>query len=230
MHIIGTNDMKHLSRTPYLSKSKNAEDDEDDIRSSIVAVQRKPYQAYIHTFTAQHIHFYISEPVDEPWMYAEMIHTINVATENDIVFMHLNFHGGDLDTGVQIITAMQNSAAKIITVLEGAAYSLGTLIFLAGDEMIVNDNCMMMFHYFKGGIGGKGNEIVSQLEATVKWFASLAKELYIPFMSEDEFQRMTRGEDLWMQSPEIRQRLDNMHKILNDDAVAKQTKQKKSKS
>jgi ATP-dependent protease ClpP protease subunit len=108
---------------------------------------------------------------------------------------------------------MNNSQARIVTVLDGMAYSLGTLIFLSGNEMVVNDNCMIMFHNFKGGLGGKGNELTSQLEATVKWFATLAKKIYIPFMSEEELARVLRGEDLWMQSSEIRRRLDKAIKV-----------------
>jgi ATP-dependent protease ClpP protease subunit len=150
-----------------------------------------------------------------------MIHKISAATSADTIFVHLNTPGGQLDTGVQLINAMQNSPAKVVTILESLAYSLGTLIFLAGDEMIVNDHCLIMFHNFKGGVIGKGNELTSQLEATIKWFSALAKKIYIPFLTEDEFARITRGEDLWMQSAEIRKRLDRMIKVGNEEIVAK---------
>lgn len=170
----------------------------------------KPFFAYETNFTAQQIHFYLSGEITEPSEYTDMIHRILVASPSDIIFIHLNTPGGRLDTGIQIVNAMQNSQAKIITVLESMAFSLGTLIFLAGDEMVVNDHCMMMFHNFKGGIGGKGNELISQLEATMKWFISLSKKIYIPFLSEEEFTRVLKGEDLYMHSVEIRKRLDRM--------------------
>jgi ATP-dependent Clp protease protease subunit len=147
-----------------------------------------------------------------------MIYRISAASAADTIFIHLNTPGGQLDTGVQIINAMQNSQGKIVTILEGMAYSLGTLIFLAGDEMVVNDHCMMMFHNFNSGLIGKGNELTSQLDATVKWFAALAKNIYIPFLSEPEFERIVRGEDLWMHSQEIRTRLENMVKSMQQQA------------
>jgi ATP-dependent Clp protease protease subunit len=181
-------------------------------------MQKKPYRQYDQTFTCQHVHFYLSEGIGEPNNYTDMIYRISAASAADTIFIHLNTPGGQLDTGVQIINAMQNSQGKIVTILEGMAYSLGTLIFLAGDEMVVNDHCMMMFHNFNSGLIGKGNELTSQLDATVKWFAALAKNIYIPFLSEPEFERIVRGEDLWMHSQEIRTRLENMVKSMQQQA------------
>lgn len=195
-------------------------DDEDKDNIQVLNVARKPYKHYEQTFVIQHVHFYISEEISDPHLYTDMIHRINTAGPNDVIYIHLNTPGGQLDTGVQIINAIQNSSAKIVTVLDGTVYSLGTLIFLAGDEMVVNDHCMIMFHNFKGGVIGKGNELVSQLAATVSWFSTLGKKLYIPFMSEDEFDRMVRGEDIWMHSDEIRERLIRMVEIQAAEAAA----------
>lgn len=207
----------------YAYKPRAARDDDDgDAPSWPIAglPRKKPYQHYEHTHTAQHIHFYLSGDVGAPEEYTDMIHRIYAATENDVVFIHLNTPGGRLDTGVQLINAMQNSDARIVTILESEAHSLGTLIFLAGDELVVNDHCMIMFHNFKGGVVGKGHEQLAQLDATIKWFTELARKLYIPFLSEAEFERIIKGEDLWMHSAEIRQRIENMIEIYAKEAEA----------
>jgi ATP-dependent protease ClpP protease subunit len=214
---------------PNFTYSMTANDDEEDNdeKTAIAKLlKRKPYQQYEQTFTAQQIHFYLSDDIGEPSEYTDMIHRISYANPADIIFIHLNTSGGHLDTGVQIINAMQNSQAKIVTVLESVAYSLGTLIFLAGDQMVVNDNCMMMFHNFRGGVIGKGNELISQLDATVKWFSAFAKKIYVPFLSEDEFTRLLKGEDIWMHSPDIRKRLDKMVKQMQEEPVKKPRKKK----
>ena len=202
----------------YTYRPNRSGDDDDEQQKQLPPhLRKKPFQQYEQQFTAQHVHFYLSEEIAEPDAYTDMIHRINAAAPVDVIFIHLNTPGGRLDTGIQIINAMQNSQAKVVTVLESMAYSLGTLIFLAGDEMVVNDHCMMMFHNFKGGILGKGQELVAQLEATVKWFEALAKKIYVPFLTEDEFNRILRGEDLWMHSPQIRKRLERMIKQLETD-------------
>lgn len=193
----------------------NNQDEEETLPPQILGQlpKRRPYTQYEYKYIAREIHVYISEDIGDPELYIDLIHTINTATSNDVIYMHLNTSGGRLDTGVQIINAMHNSQAKIVTILECMAHSLGTLLFLSGEELVINDNCVMMFHNFRGGVIGKGNELTSQLDATVKWFTELAKQLYIPFLSEAEFNRIIKGEDIWMQSTEIRKRLDNVAKL-----------------
>lgn len=222
-----------MQHTYSLARPHNNDDEDDDMPKlpTLFGIKKKPYQQYEQSFTATQVHFYLSEDIGESAEYTDMIHRIAYAGPGDVIYIHLNTHGGNLETGVQMINAMQNSQAQIVTVLESVAYSLGTLIFLAGDQMVVNDNCVMMFHNFRGGVIGKGNELTSQLEATVKWFSTLARKIYVPFLTPDEFDRLLRGEDFWMQSQDIRKRLDKMVKNLQTEAEKKpkaKTKPKKT--
>lgn len=208
---------KYSSKLKPIRNNEEMEDDENQGGLPFIALNKKPYREYAQTFSAQQIHYYISEGIKGPNEYTDMIHRIAVASPADVVYIHLNTPGGHLDTGIQLVNAMRNSQAKIVTCLEGAAYSLGTLIFLAGDEMVVNDNCTMMFHNFSGGLIGKGNEMIAELQAAIEGFAALAKDYYLPFLTEDEVERIIRGEDIWMHSPEVRERLEKMAKALADD-------------
>jgi|SRR5271157_490825 len=177
----------------------------------------KPYTHYEQIVSRRIQHYYLSSAIEEPEKYVDMIHRIQTASADEIVYVHLNTPGGHLDTGVQIINTIQSSQAHIIVSIEGNCHSLGTLIFLAADEFIVHDNCLMMIHNFSGGTFGKGNEQQSQLEAQIKWFNTLARKLYVPFLSADEYERIVRGEDIWLQSDEIRKRLDRMVKTMKKE-------------
>lgn len=177
----------------------------------------KPYQYFEQSLVKRIHHFYISQQVDSPHKYTEIVHVLQTAGPDDIIYIHLNTPGGDLNTGVQIVSAMQSSQAHIITSIEAQAASLGTIIFLAGDEFVVHDNSIMMFHNYSGIVSGKGHEQVAALDATNKWFRNVAKRLYIPFLSEEEFDRMMKGEDLYFQSDDIRKRLNKMVKQQKKD-------------
>jgi ATP-dependent protease ClpP protease subunit len=214
--------------TKHTRTNSNPEEDDGLLPGlSLLGMEKKPYKQFEQTFSASHIHFYLSESIGEPDQYIDLIHRIMTAGSADTIFIHLNTPGGQLDTGVQIINAIQNSQARVVTILEGVAYSLGTLIFLVGDEMIVNDHCMMMFHNFNSGLVGKGNEITLELDATNKWFATLSKQIYVPFLTEEELHRLSRGEDFWMQSAEIRRRLTHMLKIKNEPPKPRQPRKSK---
>lgn len=175
------------------------------------------YTAYKNTNIQQVLHFYINQPVGAPHEYVEMIHRIKTAGENDIIFIYLNTPGGQVNTGIQIIAAMRSSQAHIITVLEGEVCSLGTLIFLAGDEFIVHDHCLFMIHNYSGGAYGKGHEQIAQIQAVSREFGNLARSIYIPFLTVEELERVIAGEDMWMGSDEVRSRLEKMVKVLQKE-------------
>jgi len=178
----------------------------------------KPFHYYEQAVMRKVHHFYLSGPIREPQAYVDMFHKMGTATEEDLVYIHLNTPGGDLTTGVQMVNTMRYSSAHIVCSLEGEACSLGSLIFLAADEFLVHENSMMMIHNFSSGTYGKGNEQYQQLEATIKWFKKMAFDYYVPFITDDELSAILRGEDLWLQADEIRKRLNKMIKIKQKEA------------
>lgn len=202
---------------------------DEELLEDFLDDELKPYHHYDQTISRRIQHYYLSGPIEEPRSYVDMIQKIQVAGPEEIIYIHLNTPGGQLDTGVQIINAMQSSNAHVIVSIEANCHSLGTLIFLAADEFIVHDNCLMMIHNFSGGTFGKGNEQQSQLEAQIKWFNTLANKLYVPFLTQAEFDRVVKGEDLWLQSSDVRTRLEKMVKIMEDEKNVKPVKPKKKK-
>ncbi len=191
--------------------------EEGDENLTMGEVYIKPYQHFEQVITKYIHHFYISNSIEKPEHYIEMIHQIRVAGPDDVIFIHLNTPGGDLTTGVQIINAMAASQAHIVCSVEAQSYSLGTMIFLSADEFIVQDNCMMMFHQYIGGVYGKGHEQKAQLLATEEWFEDLTRNIYVPFLSEDEFNGIIKGGDIWIQTEDIKNRLNVMVAAMQEE-------------
>ena len=140
-----------------------------------------------------------------------MIHTIRSASADSVIYLCVNTPGGRLDTGIQLINAIKSSKATIVGVLDAEASSMGSIILLAADQYIINDNCRMMFHDFSGGTSnGKGNEQIKELTAAIQLYNKLLKSVCVPFLSTDEVERIIKGEDFWMDSDQIRVRLSNI--------------------
>jgi len=89
---------------------------------------------------------------------------------------------------------------------------MAALIFLSGDELIVHDNCQLMFHIYSGIFAGKGNEQQAEVMAVGNWFAKVMSRLCSPFLTENEIKSILKGSDLWMDSDEIRHRLQRMQR------------------
>lgn len=162
---------------------------------------------YERQLPIRQISYYLTGEIREPQYYTELFYTLRTAGETDLVFLHLNSNGGDFDTGLQIMNNMLASPAHVVTVLEARAYSMAAFIFLAGDELVVHDNCQLMFHIYSGSLVGKGNEQQAQVIALGNWFEKVMNRICLPFLSPAEIAKVLKGGDLWMDSDEIRRRL-----------------------
>lgn len=186
--------------------------DKDD--GELEDLESKPFAYYKQTITRHIHHYYMSQLVEEQDKYTELLFRLQTATPDEIVHIHLNTPGGNLETGIQLINSMQISMAHVICSIEGYVASLGPMIFLAADEFVVHDNCLVMIHNYTGGVFGKGHEQIAALEAVTKWTEGISKRLFVPFISEEEYERVKNGEDLYFQSDEIRRRITKMVKTL----------------
>jgi len=159
-------------------------------------------QAPIHQ-----VSYYLCGELQEPQFYTELFYTLRTAAETDLIYLHINSPGGDFNTGLQIINNMLASEAHVVTVLEARAYSMAAFIFLSGDELIVHDNCQLMFHTYSSSFAGKGSEQMAEVHALGSWFEKVTTRLCTPFLSAADITHILQGSDLWMDSDEIRRRL-----------------------
>lgn len=165
---------------------------------------------YEQQLPVRQVSYYLCGEIREPQYYTELFYTLRTASETDLVYLHLNSSGGDFNTGLQIINNVLASNARVVTILEARAYSMAALIFLCGDELIVHDNCQLMFHIYSGIFAGKGNEQQAEVIAVGSWFEKVMSRLCTPFLSTHEIETILKGSDVWLDSDEIRRRLQRM--------------------
>ncbi|MBV8049216.1 MAG: Clp protease ClpP [Paludibacterium sp.] len=182
--------------------------DDDDAEPEALPL----FKRYESQGVARQISFYLSGEIGEPIHYTDLLYTLRSASSSDLILLHLNTPGGNFDTGLQIINNISASEAHVLTVLEARAYSMGAMIFLAGDELIVHDTCQLMFHNYSSALFGKGNEQQAQVGAVSKWFGKVMRQVCRPFLTDEEVDHILHGEDIWMDSDDIRRRLAHLQK------------------
>ena len=158
--------------------------------------------------------FYLNA-VESPEQYHDWFEAIRMAGENDIVRIHINSPGGNLNTTIQLMRAIQDSEATVITSVEGECMSAATLIFLTGDMAEISPHSMFMFHNYSGGTIGKGGEMLDQLQYQHDWSNKLFREVYEAFLTEEEIDDMIKGKDLWMTGDEVTERLNQRAEFLS---------------
>lgn len=182
-----------------LGRIAQPEEDEEEPFGGLVRYER---HVPIHQ-----VSYYLCGEIQAPQFYTELFYTLRTAAETDLIYLHINSPGGDFNTGLQIINNILASDAQVVTVLEARAYSMAAFIFLSGDELIVHDNCQLMFHTYSSSFAGKGSEQLAEVHALGTWFEKVTTRLCTPFLSPTDIAHILQGSDLWMDSDEIRRRL-----------------------
>ena len=115
--------------------------------------------------------------------------------------VHINSYGGEVAEGLAIYNALRNHNAKVNTICDGFACSIASVIFMAGDERIMNDSSLLMIHNAWTLAEGNADQLRKQAddlekinEASVKAYMSKVS------ISEEELKALMDGET-WI-SPE----------------------------
>lgn len=162
-------------------------------------------------------HFYITDEIVDPDKYLDLINILKTAEQHDTIFLYLNTPGGWLNTAIQIMSAMKQSNATVITSMEGEVCSAGTMIFLSGDKYIINPNSTFMIHNYSAWIGGKGNEVAAHAKYREEFAKELMNDVYKDFLTATEINDVLEGKDIWLSSKSVIKRLTDKEKIVGED-------------
>lgn len=60
--------------------------------------------------------------------------------------IHINSYGGEVAEGLAIYNSLKNHPAKVATICDGFACSAASVVFMAGDERVMNNASLLMVH------------------------------------------------------------------------------------
>ena len=75
-----------------------------------------------------------------------LVKQLEELNEAKTINVHLNSYGGEVAEGLAIYNALKNHKAKVKTFVDGFACSIASVVFMAGDERIVNKSSLLMIH------------------------------------------------------------------------------------
>ncbi len=82
----------------------------------------------------------------------------------DQIDIFINSYGGEVAEGLAIYNALRRHKAKIRTVCDGFACSIASVIFMAGDERIMNEASLLMIHNAWTWTTGNAEELRKQAD------------------------------------------------------------------
>lgn len=81
-----------------------------------------------------------------------------------LINVYINSYGGEVAEGLAIYNALKRHKAKVVTYCDGFAASIASVIFMAGDERIMNSSSLLMIHNAWSYAMGNAEELRKQAE------------------------------------------------------------------
>ena len=164
------------------------------------AEQNAPASAEIHIFGD------IGESwLDETVTAKRFVKDIS-AIEAEQITVRINSYGGSVTDGIAIYNAIKRHPAKVTISIEAAAYSVASLIAMAGDTVEMAENALLMIHAPWGYAGGNSVELREYADMLDKYSQSMASSYVSKSgQTQDEILALlTDGKDHWYSAEEAK--------------------------
>lgn len=161
----------------------------------------------------------IDESFNEPVQFRGIIQAIEAGREGDETILRVNSNGGDTQAAQAVYVALQQTPAKTKAVVINA-YSSGSIVTMACDEIEPTPFCSMMIHNASTFSGGKLGDIAGGAAFKQSYFVEWFQQLYAGFLTDEELKDIAKGQDIWLKENDIRERLQNWVPIRKRSAAA----------
>lgn len=118
------------------------------------------------------------------------------------VNVHINSYGGDVSEGLAIYNTLKSSKMKVRTLCDGFACSAASVIFMAGEERIMNSASLLMIHNAWTYTAGNASELRKEADDLEKITqASVNAYVSRTNISEEEVKKLM-DEESWISAKE----------------------------
>ncbi len=103
----------------------------------------------------------------------------------DTINVYLNSYGGEVAEGWAIYNALRRHKAQVVTHADGFVCSIASVIFMAGDQRIMEEVSALMIHNPWSRASGNAEELRREAE-NLDTFADLSAKAYLKYVSISE--------------------------------------------
>ncbi len=122
--------------------------------------------------------------------------------KNSPLNIHINCVGGDVFDGMAIYNIIKKRTARTTAYIEGIAASMGSVIALAADNVVMAENSLFMIHNAWGGAMGEAKEMKKTAKLLDKISGEIAdiyvKKTNLPYNKVEEMM----DEETWLNAEE----------------------------
>ena len=105
---------------------------------------------------------------------------------------------------------IEECRAEVVGVLEGEAFSAGSLILLSCPTIHIKPYSTLMCHSAAFGSSGIVQQVRDHVDFTGRHAEAVMEDVYRDFLSAQEFEDLKRGVEIWLDYDQINSRLEKM--------------------
>lgn len=123
----------------------------------------------------------------------------------DTVNVHINSYGGDVSEGLAIYNTLKNKGVKVVTHCDGFACSAASVVFMAGEERVMNSASLLMVHNPWTYMRGNAKEFRKQADDLDK-IAQAAVNAYMAkvTINEEKLKKLLE-EESWLTAEDAKE-------------------------
>jgi len=194
---------KLITKLPAFKSFKAAQDEDEDYIE-----HQRSLGFFVKTKVSQQFTVNLDEAVVEAKYYRGVVSMLMEASEDDSVVFLINSPGGRYNGLVALLEALKMTDATTCAVIIGECHSAASIFALHCDQVFVSDSAEMLCHQVSYAAGGKGSDVLSHVQHVAKISEKLMRSTYKNFLTEQEINEMLSGREIYLDSDEIKRRLD----------------------
>lgn len=131
-----------------------------------------------------------------------LVKELQALTHVDYINVYINSYGGVVKEGLAIYNALKRHSAQITTIADTFACSIASVIFVAGDERVMDSSSLLMIHNAWTASSGDSESLRKQADDLDKITqASINAYLGVANISEEDLKELMKNET-WLDAQE----------------------------
>ena len=206
--------MKNFNKQANVNKLLRTDNDDDDDGDFVGSKTTLGY--FMKQKVATQYTVTIDEAFTEPSYYRGVVSMLMGASEEDTVIFLINSPGGRLSGLLTLLEGVNMTDATTLAILVGECSSAASMFALHCDQVFVSENATMLCHNVSYGTNGKGSDVLAHVNHVAKTSEKLLRSTYLNFLSEKEVLELLNGQEIYLDSDEIKARLEQKQKATAD--------------
>ena len=206
--------MKNFNKQANVNKLLRTDHDDEDDGDFVGSKTTLGY--FMKQQVATQYTVTIDEAFTEPSYYRGVVSMLMGASEEDTVIFLINSPGGRLSGLLTLLEGINMTDATTLAVLVGECASAASMFALHCDQVFVSENATMLCHNVSYGTNGKGSDVLAHVNHVAKTSEKLLRSTYLNFLSEKEILELLNGQEIYLDSDEIKARLEQKQKATAD--------------